>query len=208
MPTSQPCWGRKEHSSSFQDHDHIHTSAAAPRSTDVHAPAQRSQLFPLPSWLLYWLRLWHIQQCFKIFFFLKKPFESRHFNPSCFFFFWCIIYPNFLVVTKFTHTIKLQSLKHPFPSYAKLWFTEVSVQHLTTSRVSSQFSIVNNLKGCLKGWGRGETVAAVLCFFQRPAKCAWLCGKKGNNFLKKWWSYCVEHSFPCFAWGQFLFYPF
>lgn len=125
MPTSQPCWGRKEHSSSFHDRDHFHTSAATPRFTDVHGPAQRSQLFPLPSRLLYWLRLWHIQQqCLKnIFIFKKKAFESRRFNHTCilFVFFPClIICPNYLVVARFTYKIKPQSVNQPFSSYAEL----------------------------------------------------------------------------------------
>lgn len=140
----------------------------------------------------------------------KKGFSIKVF-PSYvhFFVFSCfIICPNFLVVSKFMHNIKPQSLNHPFSSYAKLWLTEISGKHLTTSRESSQFSIVNNLNGCLKGWSRRETAAATLCFFQRPAKCAWLCGEKGNNFLKKWWSYCVELLFPVLLEGNSCFLLF
>lgn len=36
--------------------------------------------------------------------------------------------------------------------------------------ISAQFSIVNNLNGCLKGWGRRETVTAVGCLFPSTFK--------------------------------------
>lgn len=207
MPTSQPRWGREEHSSSFHDHDHIHISAATLRSADVHAPAQRCQLFPHPSQLLCAQTLTHSATVFEDHFpspkKKKKALELRWLNHMCTFCF----FPVLLLVP----TSWLQPDSHR-KSSLKVWTTlslhmqncdsEISVKHLTTSRESSQFSIVNNLNGCLKGWRRRETLAAALCCLQRPAKCAWLCGEKGNNIPKKWWSYCVE---LLFAWGQFLF---
>lgn len=209
MPTSQPCWGRKEHSSSFHDRDHFHTSAATPRFTDVHGPAQCSQLFPFPSQLLYWLRLWHIQQqCLKnIFFFKKKSFWVKTFQAHVHFFGGFFPSCLFVLTTWLLPSSHIKSSLKVWISFSLLmqnWLREISEKHLRTSRESSWFSIVNNLNGCLKGWSRRETVAAALCFFQRPSKCAWLSGEKGNNCLKRWW-FCVELLFPVLLEGNSCF---
>lgn len=141
-----------------------------------------------------------------IFYFKKKAFESRRFNHMCIFF---VFFPAWLFVltTWLLPGSHIKSSLKVWISHSLLmqnWLREISERHLRTSRESSPFSIVNNLNGCLKGWSRRETVAAALCFFQRPSKCAWLCGEKGNNCLKKWW-FCFELLYPVLLEGNSCF---
>lgn len=133
-------------------------------------------------------------------------FRIKALQSRALFFLSCVIFfcPNFMVFTKFTRKIKPQSLNHPSLHMQKLRLTGISVKHLNLQRILPVFT-VNNLNGCLKGWSRRETVDVTLCCFQRPAKCAWLCGEKGNNFWKKGWSDCVELRSPVLLEGRFLF---
>lgn len=141
------------------------------------------------------------------FFFKKKNFWIKTFQAHVHFFGGFFPSCLFVLTTWLLPSSHIKSSLKVWISFSLLmqnWLREISEKHLRTSRESSWFSIVNNLNGCLKGWSRRETVAAALCFFQRPSKCAWLSGEKGNNCLKRWW-FCVELLFPVLLEGNSCF---
>lgn len=164
---------------------------------------------------------WHIQQQRLKNIFLPhthtdthtKALESARFSHMCtdFDFSGMIICPNFLVVSPFTHKIKKKTKKQParlnhyFSSYAKLWLAEILGKYLSTSRESSQLSMVNNLSGCLRGRSRQEAVTAALrlfpCTFKDPLNVPDVM-RRGTT-PQKVMILLRGTSFPSFAWGQY-----
>lgn len=101
--------------------------------------------------------------------------------------------------------IQPERLNHHFSSYAKLWRAEILGKYLRTSRESSQLSMVNNLKGCLRGWSRQEAVTAAPRLFPSTFKDLLNVPDVMRRLTtsQKVMIILCRTSFPSFAWGQY-----